>query len=584
MGEKPSLRETRNGMPQQDMLPGFEFDEQSASTHKVAGVSATLSRPATQKALGAFYTPPSMAAMLVDWALRSPDDRVFDPSFGGFVFLEAALRRLRLLGADPEDGRAHIFGVELNEDAFKAAPLEEGATLLHGDFFQFRPEEELPRVEAVVGNPPYIRYQAFNGSADIAHRISAEAGVPLTRLASSWAPFLIHATSFVAEGGRLAQVLPAELIHAQYANGIIRYLAGNFDRVAIAVFDQRIFPGALEEVVLLFADGRNHNADGSIDLISCSSLAELNTSELFAATSSKISAAPGKLLSQLLPASTRDLLREVSDRPETKQLGEVAAVEIGAVTGANDFFLLSRAEAEGMPSRIARPAVSKAAQIAGASLTAKDHKRLLAEDRKGLIFAVDSEADSKSAAVRRRITKGQRLGVPAAYKCRIRKDWWSVPLPKRGVADLLLTYFASEHPRLVLNEAKVLQTNTIHGVYLTAQLDAASLAVIFYNSLTLLSAELAGRSYGGGVLKLEPSEAGALILPPAPKDLGKLLEEVDALIRARKLEAALDLVDPIVLGEGLDLSASEIQALRDGGARLRARRRSRGARPAPSQG
>jgi hypothetical protein len=131
----------------------------------------------------------------------------------------------------------------------------------------------------------------------------------------------------------------------------------------------------------------------------------------------------------------------------------------------------------------------------------------------------------------------------------------------------------------VRNEAQVLQTNTIHGVYLTAQLDAAALAVAFYNSLTLLTAELVGRSYGGGVLKLEPTEAGALILPPIPKTLSGLLREVDALVRARKLEAVLDLVDPIVLGEGLGLSTTQIRAFRDGGGRLRARRRSRGARP-----
>lgn len=567
-------------MPQQDMLPGFET-EQSAIPHKVAGMSVVLTKPEIRKALGAFYTPPAMAMALVDWAVRSSNDRVLDPSFGGFVFLDAASRQLSVLG-EPEASRERLFGVELDQDAFDAAPRHEQATLLHGDFFHFRPEEELPRVEVVVGNPPYVRYQDFNRSAKAAHRIATEAGIPLTRLASSWAPFLIHATSFVAEGGRLAQVLPAELIHAQYASGITRHLAANFDRVAIVVFDQRVFPGALEEVVLLFADGRNPNAKGSIDLVSFDSLAELDTSELFSAIgSSEISVAPGKLLSQLLPASTRDLLSEVSDKPETKQLSDLAAVEIGAVTGANDFFLLSRAEAKGIPSRIARPAVSKAAQIAGASLTTKDHERLLAEDRKGLLLVADSEADSKSPAVRRRITLGEELGVPDAYKCRIREDWWSVPIPRRGVADLLLTYFASEHPRLVRNEAGVLQTNTIHGVYLTAQVDAAALAVAFYNSLTLLSAELVGRSYGGGVLKLEPTEAGALILPPIPKTLGGSLREVNELIRARKLEAVLDLVDPIVLGQGIGLSSAEIRLLRDGGTRLRARRRARGVRPRP---
>lgn len=572
-------------MHRQDTLPGFKTDQRSAGIHKVAGMTATLTERQARKALGAFYTPPEMAAALVDWAVRSPDDRVFDPSFGGFVFLEAALRRLKLLGANPKATQAQVFGADVDEGAF-LRPLAgtEEATLHRGDFFDMRPGEETPRVEAVVGNPPYVRYQDFNGTAEVAHRIAAEAGVPLTRLASSWAPFLIHATSFVSDGGRMAQVLPAELIHAQYATGITRHLAANFDRIAIAVFDQRVFPGALEEVVLLFAEGRNIDAQGSVDLVSFESLAELDTSQLFPAINqSGDSHAPGKLLGRLLPAETRDLLTELSGRPETTKLADIAAVDIGAVTGSNDFFLLTRAEAKGMPRRVVHPAVSKAAQIAGARLSAEDHSRLLADGRKGLMFVADTGSKPRSPAVQNRIAVGEEMGVPDAYKCRVREPWWSVPIPRRGVADLLLTYFASEHPRLVLNEAGVLQTNTIHGVYLKTPMDAASLGVAFYNSLTLLSAELVGRSYGGGVLKLEPTEAGSLILPPVPENLGELLDEVDGLIRSRELEAALDLIDPIVLGEGLGLSGEEIRALRDGGAQLRARRRSRGARPVAVQ-
>jgi adenine-specific DNA methylase len=571
-------------MHRQDTLPGFETDQRSAGIHKVVGMPTTLTKRKSKKALGAFYTPPEMAVALVDWAVRLPGDRVFDPSFGGSVFLEATLRRLRKLGANPEATQEQVFGADVDEGAFLQSSAEpEEATLHRGDFFDMRPGEEIPQVEAVVGNPPYIRYQDFNGSAEVAHRIAAEAGVPLTRLASSWAPFLIHGTSFVREGGRMAQVLPAELIHAQYAAGITHFLAANFKRVAIVLFNQRVFPGALEEIVLLFAEERTTDAQGSVDLVSFDSLAELDTSQVFPTTASSGPQAPGKLLGRLLPATTRDLLAELSDRPETTKLGDIAAVDIGAVTGANDFFLLNRTEARGMPRRTTRPAVSKAAQIPGAKISADDHRQLLDEGRKGLMFVVDAGTVPRSSAVQRRIAVGEEAGVPDGYKCRVRKPWWSVPIPKRGVADLLLTYFASEHPRLVLNEGGVLQTNTIHGVYLKVPMDTAALAVAFCNSLTLLSAELVGRSYGGGVLKLEPTEAGSLILPPVPETLGALLDEVDGLIRGRKLEAALDLVDPIVLGGGLGLSNKEIRALRDGGAQLRARRRSRGIRPEPAQ-
>jgi adenine-specific DNA-methyltransferase len=45
------------------------------------------------KRFGAYYTDERVAAFLVRWALRSAQNTVADPSFGGGVFLETALQR-----------------------------------------------------------------------------------------------------------------------------------------------------------------------------------------------------------------------------------------------------------------------------------------------------------------------------------------------------------------------------------------------------------------------------------------------------------------------------------------------------------
>ena len=150
-----------------------------------------------RKALGAFYTPRPMAEKLVEWAVRSPEDNVLDPSFGGLVFLESAKRRLMRLGASLDHIGGQLHGCDLDEDAHAAALAHEQldlpvAAIIHSDFFSTTPGEELPLAHAVVGNPPYIRFQGFKGGAQAAHRLARAADVPLTRLASSWAPFLIH--------------------------------------------------------------------------------------------------------------------------------------------------------------------------------------------------------------------------------------------------------------------------------------------------------------------------------------------------------------------------------------------------------
>lgn len=557
-----------------------------------------------QKSLGAFYTPAPMAAKMVAWAVRATTDRVLDPSFGGLVFLEAAHARLRQLGALAGTAGEQLSGCDLDEDAHAAARARvelgiPGDALVHRDFFSLVPGSDLPLAQAVVGNPPYVRYQLANGGGDAGHRVAAAAGIKLTRLASTWAPFVLHSTAFVAPEGRLALVLPAELLHAQYADKVLGFVQQRFARTALAVFERRVFPGALEEVVLLFADGRGEGQCRAVDVIQCDTTDELDVRDLQArmaarfpavASSEKVARRSGsqgrqKLLAQLLPETTQDLYGQFlsGSYAHVTTFGSLASVDIGAVTGANDFFLLAADDEPRLAPEMLRPAISKAMHVKGARFALDDYEGLLAAGTRCRLFVATAETpDEQLATAVAYQRRGRKAGIHKRYKCRVREPWWAVPLPKHGAPALFLTYCSSEFPRLVLNEAGVLHTNTVHGVSLQPHIEPRALAAGFYNSLTQLSAELVGRSYGGGVLKLEPTEAEALLIPDVPAIAGEHLEKVDALLRLGNLTAVLDLMDQLVLVEGLGLSVREVTALRAGAERLRSRRRARGKLPAPA--
>lgn len=213
---------------------------------------------ALRKARGAFFTPPEVAEYIAAWAIRSPDDVVLEPSCGEAEFLLAAGRRLDRLGA-PRGGRPSLRGVERHEPSAAAAEqLLQSAGLraeIHtGDFF----EAPLSRgsVAAVVGNPPYVRYQGFTGEARArAQRAALAAGVSLSGLASSWAAFTVHSAELLRSDGRLGLVLPAELLTTNYAGPVRRYLLDRFASVRLIMFDERVFPGVLAEIVLLRAEG-----------------------------------------------------------------------------------------------------------------------------------------------------------------------------------------------------------------------------------------------------------------------------------------------------------------------------------------
>lgn len=570
----------------------FSAARSESATRVPAGMEAaglTASAVDRQKALGAFYTPPAMAEKMVAWAVRSPADTALDPSFGGLVFLRAAHARLVELGLDPSDAGARLYGCDLDEVAHASAAAHaelhmRDDALLHRDFFTAEPGRDLPLVDAVVGNPPYVRYQLHNAAGASARRVAEAAGISLTRLSSSWAPFLLHSADCVALGGRLALVLPAELMHAQYAGDVLTWVQRRFARTALVVFERRVFPGALEEVVLLFAEGRGEGTTQSVELVSCNSVADLDLAALQARLSNPVrrTRTRGKLLAQLLPGESRDLYERLTDDDRVSQLGAVASVNIGAVTGANDFFLLKDGEEPDIAGELLLPAVSKATHVRGARLTSSDFARLRERQARCLLLVTDKQTSQELLATARpHLQRGEAAGIPARYKCRVREPWHAIPLPKHGAPDLFLTYCASEFPRLSINEASVLHTNTLHGVTLRegTGIDASALAFTAYNSLTLLSAELVGRSYGGGVLKLEPTEAEALLLPPVRSVSAAQLRRLDRLVRARQLEALLDLVDGLVLIDGLGLTWQQVAALRAGGERLRSRRRTRNKPP-----
>ncbi len=142
-----------------------------------------------------------------------------------------------------------------------------------GDFFCVEPSGSY---DVVIGNPPYVRYQDFTGEARTRSRAAAlRAGVPLTNLASSWAAFTVHSALFLKPGGRMGLVLPAELLSVNYAAEVRAFLLREFARVDLVVFTERVFPGVLEEVVLLLAEGYRHGPADHAGIIEARNAADL---------------------------------------------------------------------------------------------------------------------------------------------------------------------------------------------------------------------------------------------------------------------------------------------------------------------
>jgi adenine-specific DNA methylase len=539
-----------------------------------------------RKARGAFFTPPELCDYVVEWAIRDAGDVVLEPSCGEAAFLVSAGARLARLQADSgDDGGGGLHGVELHQQSVNAALAllrSRGyeANVDVGDFFQVDPA---PQFDAVVGNPPYVRYQDFGGESRARGRAAAlRAGVPLTGLASSWAAFTVHAAQFLKSEGRLGLVLPAELLTVNYAAEVRRYLMQRFARVRLVVFTERVFPGVLEEVVLLLADGVGPT--DHCELYQVRELSELRSGAV--ARQWKPDRPEGKWTPSLLSPVALDAYAELVGHESFTVLEEWGDTTLGMVTGNNRYFAVSPARAKELRLRSSETlplSPPGSSHLRGLTFSDLAWKELGLGDRATLLFRPSAAPSSAGAAY---IEAGEALNVHKAYKCRVRTPWWRVPLVEP--ADLLLTYMNADTPRLCANRARVHHLNSVHGLYLKdgmvrAGMDLLPIAAL--NSMTLLGAETLGRAYGGGILKLEPKEADLLPVPTkaaleaAQKDLSALRPQMAQALRNGRLLEAVRLVDDALLVHHLGLSRTMVKALREAHAELSTRRTARGASP-----
>ena len=544
------------------------------------------------KALGAYYTDRRVADFLVRWAVRAPSDTVMDPSFGGGVFLESTLKRLDALGGDVHQ----IYGVEIDEQTHGQIAYE--LSLLYGiktknlicsDFFEVD-KKRLKPLDAVVGNPPFIRYQSFSGEdRQLALLKAAEQGVKLSKLASSWAPFLVHSCAFLRRGGRLAMVVPTELGHAAYARPVSNYLGENFERTTLLTFRERLFPELSQDTLLLLAEGKGE--PGRLFLRDLTSTADLEsgaTQSLMHAeeiAAEALTSGRRTLASYWISKEARDLYEYLAQSEQTKRLGELAEVGIGYVTGANRFFHLSQEEvkARGITHHYLAPAVYRGRALGGLHFSKSDWTEAKEVGEAGYLFNVVPKKRLPEP-VTAYISEGEAKGVHRAYKCRVRSPWYSVPHVYKP--DAFLTYMSGLKPLLIANGAGAVTPNSLHVVRLRPEgaLSARNLALLWQTSLTFLSAELEGHALGGGMLKLEPSEAKRVLIayPERTEMFGTAFEEVDRLLRNKQVRESQKVADEVILERLLGLRAEEVRMLREAADFLRDRRYYKGKPAYPS--
>ena len=528
-----------------------------------------------KKLRGGYYTPLDLARFITEWLSIGHIGNVLEPSCGDGVFFEAVASTRSSTSAN-----VTAFEIDTHEAQkahSRANTLGVNANVQTGDFLDWalsKIKTGCQPFDAVCGNPPFIRYQYLpNRFQRRAQQVFTLLECNFTRHTNAWVPFVLASLSLLRPGGRLGMVLPSEIIHVTHARSLRTYLAATCRRIVIIDPTRLWFRETLQGAVILLAEKRNSSSDRSEGIsivpVNDREFITQNPEDLFRrAKTTTPNSLNGKWTRSLLDSSSRDLLTTIEDNSRIRRFSDIAEVDVGIVTGANKFFLVSKSIVDqyGLHDHT-YPMFGRSDHCPGIIYNRRQHNANIASGKPSDFIWFKDTSVTTDKRVKAYIKLGEYQNLHMRFKCRMRSPWYSVP--SVYATDIGMLKRSHDAPRLILNELRAFTTDTAYRIR-SSSLPGITLVSNFLNPLTALSAELEGRHYGGGVLELVPSEIERLLVPVPPRsDID--LPALDEAVRKRSMIDVLVDNGRAVLS-GVGVTKSEQIRLVDAWLALRNRR------------
>ena len=533
-----------------------------------------------QKLRGAYYTPYRVAEKMVEFFQEDPSiHTILEPSCGNGVFVEMVQKK-RLLN---NGGSMTAIEIEASEVQKAAQRIEPSASirLLAMDFFEYyAANKEQQRYDLILGNPPYIRYQYLRDQqrAEMS-QILTEHGMKANKLINTWVGFLVACVHLLSEHGKIAFVIPAEILQVAYAEELRLFLSQSLSSITLLTFEELVFPDIEQEIVILI--GEKGGQEQGIRIVELRNLEDLDTLRLPDNGFQKLCQVHEKWTKYFMSREENALIARIRNDSRFQKMSDTALINIGITTGNNKYFSVTKKVVEEYElEHVGRPLIGRSAHAGSVYFQSEDWS-VNADGGKAayLIDFPDIPIENYPKKHRSYIKKGEKNKEHTGYKCRIRDRWYRVP--SIWVPDAFFLRRNNLYPKFVLNCCEAVSTDTMHRLKFYDGIDPERIVLSYYNSISFAFTELCGRSYGGGVLEILPGELGNVMLPVLDqipdRQIQEALFQVDEIVRKKEqIEKALDLVDQKILADGLGLDTDLCAQARNIWKKMQQRRLRRG--------
>ena len=257
-----------------------EFDFSKLDYEVVGSIFERLIGPEERHKYGQFYTRVEVVDLINSFCIRTGDAKVLDPACGGGTFLVRAYARKKVLAEsrNHRDLLTDVYGTDISQFAAHLTTMnlatrdlvadENYPRVGRSDFFNVLPDSPfvklpqklkseglgikyqniaVPPLDAVIGNPPYVRQEDIprakkkpkdggpeSGTKEFySRRVEHMAKAKLPGRSDLHCYFWPHASTFLKQEGMLGFITSSQWLDVEYGFHLQRWLLQNFEILAV---------------------------------------------------------------------------------------------------------------------------------------------------------------------------------------------------------------------------------------------------------------------------------------------------------------------------------------------------------------
>lgn len=478
-------------------------DSIASNPYDISNALAVLYESATdrghRKSLGQYFTPAYVAKQAIAHLALKDTERVLDPGCGTGIFPITILRELTKRSKDPDS-----FGyIGVENDPILAlstaisldwvnAPVN--WRVLYANFLLMKPKD-LPKIDAIVANPPFIRFHRLNGREELMEDLAKSEKRALSPFSGLHSYFLTHSAELLGRG-RMVFIIPMEMNRTQYGMKLLKQLRNKFTFTSKIIY--------IDEKRQTWCAAKLHQ----LTLDEHTQISQAWNLMVFRPIS--------RNEDRETPSKTGK-----SKRRETVPLHSIASVHRGISTGANDFFVLTDESVReiGVPKDYLKRVIPTRIRKArlGEVFRKKDWNDLREEGKACWLLCLPGETptDDLPAGLKHYIKRGVREGIHLVPTCKNRKPYWYCIKPPKHTPDLVYTYISRGYPKFIFNRIGAYNLTNLLSIHLKVQsapsrnltAKMVDLTKLLNNELRKwIDAESVCRRYKGGLVKFEPGD------------------------------------------------------------------------------